>query len=196
MIQKIKLNREDIIPMAEYKKIRTERRREIVTVKRDRRMEIGPVAVCNFECYESMWQQVHEMLYIEKGGEEQIATELAAYNPLIPNGNELVCTVMFEIDEPARRKAFLSRLGGIEETMTIEFKGETITGIPEEDVDRTTEGGKASAVQFLHFPFSRSQINTFQQPYTQVIVGFKHPHYAHLAVMPEITRGALAKDFR
>ena len=195
MTRKTELTRDDIMPMAEYAKIRKERRREIVAAKRDRRMEIGPVAVCHFESYDSMWQQVHEMLFIEKGGEEQIADELAAFNPLIPKGQELVCTVMFEIDESARRKAFLSKLGGVEETMTIEFAGETVMGVPEEDVDRTTADGKASSVQFLHFPFSATQIAAFRVPGTQVLVGFKHPEYAHLAVMPEATRDALAQDF-
>ncbi len=195
MTQKTELTRGDIMPMTEYAKIRKERRREIVAAKRDRRMEIGPVAVCHFESYDSMWQQVHEMLFIEKGGEEQIADELAAFNPLIPKGQELVCTVMFEIDEPARRKAFLSKLGGVEEAMTIEFAGEIVLGVPEEDVDRTTAGGKASSVQFLHFPFSSSQIAAFREPGTQVLVGFKHSEYAHLTVMPEATRDALAQDF-
>ena len=195
MTRKNELTRDDIMPMTEYAKIRKERRREIVAAKRDRRMEIGPVAVCHFESYDSMWQQVHEMLFIEKGGEEQISDELAAFNTLIPKGQELVCTVMFEIDEPARRKAFLSKLGGVEETMTIEFAGETVMGIPEEDVDRTTADGKASSVQFLHFPFSAPQIAAFREPGTQVLVGFKHPEYAHLTVMPEATRDALAQDF-
>ena len=195
MTRKSELTRNDIMPMTEYAKIRKERRREIVAAKRDRRMEIGPVAVCHFESYDSMWQQVHEMLFIEKGGEEQITDELAAFNPLIPKGQELVCTVMFEIDEPARRKAILSKLGGVEEAMTIEFAGETVMGVAEEDVDRTNADGKASSVQFLHFSFSAAQIAAFREPGTQVQVGFKHPEYAHFAVMPEATRDALAQDF-
>jgi hypothetical protein len=195
MSDKTELTREDIMPMEEYAKIRKERRSAIVAVKRNRRMEIGPVAVCHFESYDSMWQQVHEMLFIERGGEEQIADELNAYNPMIPKGSELVCTVMFEIDEPIRRKNFLSKLGGVEETMTIAFAGETVTGVPEADVDRTTADGKASSVQFLHFPFTPAQIEAFRTPNTQVVVGFSHPEYSHLAVMPETTRAALAEDF-
>ena len=93
MSVKTELTREDIMPMEEYAKVRKERRSAIVVVKRNRRMEIGPVAVCHFESYDSMWQQVHEMLFIERGGEEQIADELNAYNPMIPKGSELVCTV-------------------------------------------------------------------------------------------------------
>ena len=79
--------------------------------------------------------------------------------------------------------------------MTIEFAGETVMGLPEKDVDRTTADGKASSVQFLHFPFSAAQIAAFREPGTQVLVGFKHPKYAHLTVMPEDTRDALAQDF-
>ena len=195
MNSRTELTRDDILPMTEYAKIRKDRRREIVALKRKRRMEIGPVAVCHFESFESMWQQVHEMLYIERGGEEQIADELAAYNPLIPKGLELVCTVMFEIDEPVRRNNFLSKLGGVEETMTIEFAGEVVTGVPEPDVDRSTADGKASSVQFLHFPFTSAQIKAFQTEETQILVGFKHEQYAHIAVMPEATRAALSKDF-
>ena len=195
MNSRTELTRDDIMPMTEYAKIRKDRRREIVALKRIRRMEIGPVAVCHFESFESMWQQVHEMLYIERGGEEQIADELAAYNPLIPKGLELVCTVMFEIDEPVRRNNFLSKLGGVEETMTIEFAGEVVNGVPEPDVDRSTADGKASSVQFLHFPFTGAQIKAFQKEEAQVLVGFKHEQYAHIAVMPEATRAALSKDF-
>jgi hypothetical protein len=195
MNSRTEITRDDIMPMREYAKIRKDRRREIVALKRERRIEIGPVAVCHFESFESMWQQVHEMLYIERGGEEQIADELAAYNPLIPNGLELVCTVMFEIDEPVRRNNFLSKLGGVEETMTIEFAGKVVTGVSEPDVDRTTADGKASSVQFLHFPFTDAQIKAFQEEETQVLVGFKHEKYAHIAVMPEATRAALSKDF-
>lgn len=195
MSVKTELTREDIMPMEEYAKVRKERRSAIVALKRNRRMEIGPVAVCHFESYDSMWQQVHEMLFIERGSEEQISDELNAYNPMIPKGRELVCTVMFEIDEPIRRKTFLSKLGGVEETMTIAFSGETVTGVPEADVDRTTADGKASSVQFLHFPFTPAQIAAFRTPDTQIIVGFGHSEYAHLAVMPEATRAALAQDF-
>jgi hypothetical protein len=195
MSVKTELTREDIMPMKEYAKVRKERRSSIVAIKRNRRMEIGPVAVCHFENYDSMWQQVHEMLFIERGGEEQIADELNAYNTMIPKGTELVCTVMFEIDEPVRRANFLSKLGGVEETMTIALSGETVTGVPEADVDRTTADGKASSVQFLHFPFTSAQIEAFQTPGTQVVVGFGHSEYAHLAVMPEATRAALAQDF-
>jgi len=193
---KTELSRADILAMDEYAKIRLTRRKELVELKKNRRIEVGPVAMFYFESYDTMWLQIHEMLYIEKGGEAQIEDELRAYNPLIPKGNELVATLMFEIDDPARRKAILSRLGGVEETITLQFAGETVTSTPEADVDRTTDDGKASSVQFIHFVFTPDQIEKFRQPKTQVILGIGHEAYAHMAVMPEAVRSELVKDFR
>jgi len=190
-----KLTEKDILPMREYLPRRKEERRRVLELKRRRRVEVGPVATFYFENRETMWLQIQEMLYIEKAGPEQIPDELAAYNPLIPNGSELIATVMFEIDDPIRRKNFLARLGGVENTIFLDFDGETVVAAPEQDVDRTTAEGKASSVQFVHFPFTPDQIAKFRAPGTRVVVGFKHPSYAHMAVMPEEVRAALAEDF-
>lgn len=195
MAAKREITRDDILMPEAYGPIRKQRRAELVALKRPRRIEIGPVATAYFECFETMLHQVNEMLFIEKGGEEQIADELSAYNPLVPNGSELVTTVMFEIDDPIRRQTFLSKLGGVEETMFFRFAGEEVVGKPEEDVDRTTADGKASSVQFIHFPFTADQIEKFKRPDTQIIVGFGHESYAHMTVLPEASREALAKDF-
>ena len=135
------------------------------------------------------------MLFIEKGGEEQIADELNAYNPLVPNGRELVATLMFEIEDEVRRHHFLNGLGGVEETITIEFDGETIKGRPEEDVDRTNADGKASSVQFIHFPFTDAQVAKFKAPDARIVVGIGHPKYGHMTVMPEAVHTALVSDF-
>ncbi|MDH3236132.1 MAG: DUF3501 family protein [Alphaproteobacteria bacterium] len=187
--------REDIIEMERYGRERAERRQRLTAIKRNRRLEVGPFATFYFENYDTMLHQIHEMLYVERGGEEQIEGELAAYNPLIPNGGELVATVMFEIDDPVRRASALARLGGVEETATITIGDEVVRGVPEADIDRTSAAGKASAVQFIHFPFSPSAIEAFTKQGAQVIVGFEHPQYAHMAVMPEAVRAALAEDF-
>jgi hypothetical protein len=195
MAPKHEITAADLIPIAEYAKDRKERRSAISALKRNRRVEVGPFATFYFECYETMWHQIHEMLYIEKGGAEQVPDELSAYNPLVPKGQELVATVMFEIDDPKRRAQVLARLGGVEETATLSFAGETVKGVPEADMDRTTAEGKASSVQFIHFPFTRAQIEKFRRPGTQVVLGFGHANYGHMAVMPEAVRATLAKDF-
>ena len=194
-LMKHEIARADLLSVSEYVKVRKERRAEIVAIKKNRRLEVGPFATFYFECRETMWLQIQEMLYIEKGGEEQIQGELDAYNPLIPKGSELVATVMFEIDDPLRRARVLARLGGVEETGFIEIGGERIRGVPEADQDRTNAEGKASSVQFLRFPFAATQISRFRTSGTQVLVGFDHPDYGHLAVMPEQVREALARDF-
>ena len=80
------LTREHILPIADYAKIRREKRRQISELKKRRRVEVGPFATFYFENYDTMWQQVQEMLYIEKGGEDQVEDEIAAYSPLIPQG--------------------------------------------------------------------------------------------------------------
>jgi hypothetical protein len=185
----------DILPPAEYAKRRAVMRTEIVRKKKNRRLEVGPFATFYFECYETMLQQVQEMLHIEKGGTAQIADELSAYNPLIPKGTELVATVMFEIDDPVRRGNVLGRLGGVEETMFIKVGEEKVRGVPEADQDRTNDQGKASSVQFVHFPFTRDQIARFKSAGAMVVVGMEHPNYGHMAVVPEATRAELAQDF-
>lgn len=185
----------DIVPTADYAPRRTEHRRRIAARKRNRRVEVGPHITFYFECWDSMWLQVQEMLYIEKGGVEQIADELAAYNPLIPKGMELVATFMVEIDDPLRRRRILGTLGGIEETAFLRAGGELIRCRPETDQDRTTADGKASSVQFIHFPFTPDQISAFSTPGAEVVLGFDHPNYRHMTIIPEAVREELSGDF-
>ena len=195
MLKKRAIAAADIIPWADYAKTRMETRRKLSARKKNRRVEVGPYVTFYFENYDTMWLQVQEMLHIERGGEEQLRDELAAYNPLIPQGAELVATFMIEIDDPEKRKRILSRLGGIETTAFIQVGAEKIPARAEEDQDRTTAEGKASSVQFVHFPFTKAQIAAFRAPGAQVIVGFGHENYGHMAVLPEPARTELAADF-
>lgn len=195
MTKKHALTREDILPMAEYAKIRKDRRTEISDIKKNRRMAVGPYAMFYFESYDTMWWQVHEMLYIEKGGEAQIAGELETYNPLIPKGSELVATLMFEIENADRRDAFLRTIGGIEETVVLHVGETQIPAVPESDVERSTQGGKASSVHFLRFAFPKEAIAAFRDPETEAILGIRHKGYAHMAEIPAHVRAALAEDF-
>ena len=77
----------------------------------------------------------------------------------------------------------------------LRFAGETIVGQPEADVDRTSAEGKASSVQFIHFAFTGAQIAKFRQAGTEVVLGFSHPNYGHMSMLPEPVRAALAGDF-
>lgn len=191
---KREITRADIMDIEEYAQVRREKKHAIAEIKKERRLEVGPFATFYFENFETMLHQVQEMLFIERGGEDQIPDELAAYNPLIPNGSELVATVMFEIEDPVRRAAELARLGGVEETMSLAIDGEKVVGVPETDVDRTTAAGKASSVQFVHFPLTPDQAAKFKRADAEVVVAIAHPNYAHVTVMPETVRAALAED--
>jgi Protein of unknown function (DUF3501) len=188
------LSREDILPIEQYARERREHRRRIGELKRNRRVEVGPFCTFYFENADTMWHQIHEMLYIERGGEAQIKDELEAYNPLVPQGDELSATVMFEIDDSVQREKALARLGGIEHRMFLTMGGERIMGIADPTRENSTADGKASAVQFLRFPFTPQQKASFKKPGTQVIVGIDHPNYGHMAVMAEAVRAALAED--
>ena len=192
---KRQLTRQAILSFAEYAAIRREQRRHIAEIKRQRRVEVGPFATFYFENYDTMRHQVQEMLHIEKGGESQIGDEVAAYNPLIPQGAELVATVMFEIDDPTRRAATLARLGGIEHRVFLDVAAERTRGEADPTRENTSPEGKASSVQFIRFPFTEGQIAQFKTPGARVIAGFDHPSYEHMAVLPEPVRVALATDF-
>ena len=187
--------KEDIMPLDTYTKNRKELRKNIVNYKKNRRIALGPYATFYFESFETMLAQVQEMLYIEKGGDEQLKDELVAYNPLIPNGKELTATLMFEIDNPVSRAAFLSKVGGIEEKVFIKIDGQSIKAIPEEDVDRTSAEGKASSVQFIHFKFNDEQIKKFKSSLLNVEIGIDHVEYSHTTKLNEITVKSLSTDF-
>ena len=185
----------DLIPDADYAKERRERRAGLLPIKRLRRVPLGPVCTFIFENYDTMLFQVQEMLLTEKGGAEQVPDELAAYNPLIPQGSELVATVMFEIDDEVRREQTLARLGGVEDAFFVQVGETRAAGVPEGDVERTREDGKTSSVHFLRFALTSDQVARFRDPATQILIGCDHEQYSHLAGLTPATRAELAKDF-
>ncbi|MGD9538968.1 MAG: DUF3501 family protein [Alphaproteobacteria bacterium] len=194
-VRKREITRADIMPMEAYAEARKERRAAITALKRNRRVQVGPYATFYFENYDTMWQQVHEMLFIERGGEAQVADELDAYNPLIPQGRELVATLMFEIADARVRQRTLSSLGHVEDTIELDVGGTIVKAASaEHDTERTNEEGKTSSVHFLKFPLSDEAIRKFKTPGTRITLGFGHRNYGHLAVVPEPVRAALAED--
>lgn len=190
------ITRGDIMDMDEYGLIRKQKRAELRPVKTQRRIPVGPHATFYFENYDTMWHQVHEMLFTERGGDEQLADELAAFNPLIPQGSELVATLMFEITDATLRASILRRLTHVENHIFIQIGDEKIMAVPEEDVERTAKDGKTSSVHFVRFPFTAEQISAFRAPGTQVILGFDHENYGHLALLNADVRANLAMDFK
>ena len=189
-----KITADDVIPDAEYAPLRRERRAALLPVKRLRRVALGPVCTFYFETFETMLFQVQEMLLTERGGPAQLADELAAYNPLIPQGRELVATVMFEIEDPARRDRVLRSLGGVDRHLFLEIAGRRVDAVPEGDIERTRDDGKTSSVHFVRFPFTDTDAAAFRTPDARVLIGCDHPNYGHLAVVGEDSRAELAKD--
>jgi len=183
----------DILSDEDYAAQRKTLRSEAIALKKHRRVEVGPYATFYFENYQTMWLQVQEMLRIEKGGREQIVGELEAYNPLIPQGDELIATLMLEIEDAKRRNMILLTLGGIEETIFMEIGGSRVLATPTEYDDRTTPDGKTSSVHWLRFKLTPEQIARFKSE--RVVIGIEHKNYGHMAVLADDARAALARDF-
>ena len=193
--EKRQIEKEDLLRSDVYAKSRKQIRKDLVDFKKDRRIALGPYATFYFESYETMLAQVQEMLYIEKGGDEQLKDELIAYNPLIPSGKELIATLMFEIDNPVTRSAFLGKVGGIEEKVFIKIDGEIVKAVPEKDVDRTSADGKASSVQFIHFKLVDEQIKKFKSNSSEVELGIDHNEYFHATKLSADNINSLSADF-
>ena len=185
----------DIIPAKDFAAQRKERRLALLPKKKLRRISVGPHCTFYFECYETMLFQVQEMLLIEKAGLEQAPDEIAAYTPLIPQGSELVATVMFEIEDSVLRGEILRQLTGVEDTLYIEVGGERSVAAPLGDSDRTADDGKTSSVHFVRFGLSPAQIAAWRSGQGQVILGVNHPSYGHMAVIGGDSRTELATDF-
>ena len=185
---------EDIIPDAVFRLQRKERRAALLPKKKLRRIDLGPHCTAYFETYETMLFQIQEMLLIEGGGAAQLVDEMAAYNPLIPQGGELVATVMFEIDDPLRRANILARLGGVEDHFFLQIGDSRSAAQQEGDIERTREDGKTSSVHFLRFPLTPEQAAQFRDPKVMVMLGADHPLYDHRAILNEATRAELAGD--
>jgi len=188
-----KIEAADLLPLKEYEAQRKTLKQNLIPVKKLRRVEVGPFATFYFENYATMWLQVMEMLRIEKGGDEQVPGELAAYNPLIPQGDELIATMMLEIEDETRRGKVLLTLGGIEESVFLEIGGETVKATPTEYDDRTTADGKTSSVHWLRFRLTPEQKARFLTE--KAVLGLSHRNYGHMAVLTDETKAALAKDF-
>ena len=194
-MKKFNIKEDDVINIDKYINERPKIKKEISEIKKFRRIAVGPYATFYFECYDTMIYQVQEMLYIERGGIEQMKDELKAYNPLVPKGKELVATLMFEIDNEFKRKEFLNSVGGIEEETFIQIGENKIMSRPEQDTDRTSEDGKASSVHFLHFDFTEELIKDFVKEQSTVLLGFNNKNYKHFSELSQEVKSELKKDF-
>jgi len=186
---------DDILPLEQYELIRKDKKQEAIERKKLTRLNVGPHALVLFENWDSMWLQIQEMLRIEKGGEEQLADELSAYDPMVPKGSELTATILFEVENPERRDAFLRTIGGVEDHISIQVGPHLIKARAEGDIERTREtDNKASAVHFFHFDFTPEAIDAWKSGEGHAMVIIDHPNYGHAAVIGKATRDYLAQE--
>lgn len=191
------ISRNDILDLESFEKTRSEKRKNILLLKKDRRIHVGPDITLHFENKDTILWQIHEMLRIEKGGEDQLIDELSAYAPLAPHykGHHKVmaCTLMIEIVNPIRRKEMLSTLTHIENFIYISSLNERIQAQPIEDhIDRTNEMGKTSSVHFMNFRISQKAEDIMLE--NPIMVHIEHPAYRHSTQLTEQQKTALLHD--
>lgn len=185
----------DLLSLEEYHRQRAEFRARVLAHKRDRQVAVGPNATLYFEDRLTIQYQVQEMLRIERIFEiEAIEEELAAYNPLIPDGTNLKATFMIEYPDIAERRAALQRLRGIEDTVYMQAASMArVVAIADEDLERADED-KTSAVHFLRFEFPAQDIAELQAG-SGLKVGIDHANYSYEIDLSDNIRAALIADF-
>ena len=172
-----KLKKSDLLSLEEYNSNREQFREQVLTLKKDRKVQIGSNVTLLFENSDTIKYQIQEMLRIEKIFEQNgIEKELATYNPLIPDGSNLKATMLIEFPDEVIRKEKLGQLTGIEHKVWLQVGGNVrIFAIADEDLEKTTEE-KTSAVHFLRFELSNLMVKDMQSGAT-LFAGIDHTNY-------------------
>ncbi len=190
-----KLTRESLISLEQYARVRNDYRATVLAHKLNRRVPVGPHATLYFEDALTMRYQVQEMLRVERIFEEQgIEEEIAAYNPLIPDGHNWKATFMIEYAQEDERQAALARMIGIEHKVWVRVEGfDHVWAIADEDQDRAT-AEKTSSVHFLRFELDAGMVQAVKSG-VALSMGIQHPAYSHsVERVPHAVREALARD--
>jgi hypothetical protein len=174
-----KLTSKDMMPLEEYGKRRAEIRQKLRPLKNARRISVGPYATVMLEHYDTIWHQVHEMLYVEKGGADQIQGELEAYNPLMPTPSSFTFTLMFEVDNPIRRLEFLKSISRVDHCIYLNWGDNSLQAHPIDALERTRDDGKTSAVHFMRFDFDDASKASFLQHEGDIFFTIRHENYFH-----------------
>ena len=190
-----KLTRNDLYPLEKYAELRPRLRAEVMAHKQHRQVVIGQNATLYFEDRMTMQYQVQEMLRIERIFEaEGINDELAAYNPLIPDGSNWKATFMVEFPDVEERREALKRLKGVENRVWVRVAGfEPVRPHVDEDLEREDEE-KTSAVHFMRFELTPEMVKAVKQG-VAIAMGIDHTAYTHQTdpILPA-TRDSLARD--
>jgi Protein of unknown function (DUF3501) len=190
-----KLHESDLLSLEHYSRERDEFRARVMAHKKNRKVGVGPNTMWLFEDRLTVQYQVQEMLRTERIFEaEGIAEELAAYNPLIPDGRNWKATFLIEYADAETRRVQLERLRGVEDCCWVQVAGcQKVYAIADEDLERENEF-KTSAVHFLRFELSESMVARLKAG-AALSLGIDHPAYQHdLAPVPANVRDALAAD--
>lgn len=189
------LTQNDLLPLEQYARERTDFRTRVLAHKRDRKVRIGEHVTLLFEDRLTIQYQIQEMLRAEKIFEpEGIAEELDSYNPLIPDGSNLKCTMLIEYDDVEIRKRELLRLRNVEHEVRLLVEGHApITAIADEDLPRSNDD-KTAAVHFLRFELDAAAVAAFKRR-AKLVFRIDHPNYGAEARLTEAQRKALAADF-
>jgi len=191
-----RIKRESLMTLEAYARERKEFRARVIEHKRARTLHLGDHVTLLFEDELTIRYQVQEMLRIEKiFDDDGIEAELAAYNPLIPDGTNLKATMLIEYDDADERRRALGTLKGIERRVWLQAEGcPRVFAIADEDLDRETDA-KTSSVHFLRFELSAEMIAALKYG---VALGFgvDHPNYqAEIPAVGAATRQSLVADF-
>ncbi|MEW6353148.1 MAG: DUF3501 family protein [Pseudomonadota bacterium] len=190
-----KLSPDMLYSLEQYSRLRNDFRAKVMAHKKNRQVALGPNATLHFEDHLTIHYQVQEILRAERIFEaEEIEGELAAYNPLIPDGGNWKATLMFEYPDVEQRKNALAKMANIEDRVWVKVDGfERVWGIADEDLDRSTEQ-KTSSVHFLRFELTPAMIAAAKAG-AALSMGIEHPAYCHqVDPVPEHVRKSLVLD--
>lgn len=190
-----RLTRDDLYTLEQYANRRNAFRGQVLAHKKNRTVHLGPHMTLIFEDRLTVQYQVQEMLRIERIVEASgIEDELAAYNPLIPDGTNLKATLLIEFPDPGVRARELARLKHIEDQLYVEVSGSgRARAVADEDLDRSN-ASKTSAVHFIRFELNETQIAGWRAG-AGVSIGVDDERYGHAMLLPLAVRSALAMDF-
>ena len=191
----MKLSPSDLMSLEQYARERAAFRTRVLEHKRDRQLQVGPHTTWSFEDRLTIQYQIQEMLRVERIFEpEGIAEELAAYNPLIPDGSNWKVTLLIEFAQPEERRAQLAKLRGVEAGCWVQVAGHArVPAIADEDLPRENEE-KTSAVHFLRFELDPAMIGSLRAG-VALGLGIDHEHYRHsVDPVPPAVRAALLAD--
>lgn len=189
-----KLTRQDLFTLEQYAEQRPRLRAEILAHKRNRHIAIGEHVRLLFEDRLTIQYQIQEMLRTERIFEPAgIQEELDAYNPLIPDGDNLKATMLIEYDDIEQRRSALQQLKGIEDRIFIEIGSIKFHAIADEDLERSDDT-KTASVHFLRFQLDGAAIAQWRAG-ADCSLGSDHPYYEKQVVLATGQREALLADF-